>query len=86
MELVLARGREEGGPPGRAVGSAMSAVGGMSASMMEGRRACAAIRESRRSERKLGPGGEASPVRRQLRRGSWMNYTILASKQTYIEG
>ena len=63
MELVLARGREEGGPLGASVGSAPPgwrsalAEGGRSLSMREGRRE-APIRESRRSERKLGPGGE----------------------------
>lgn len=72
VELVLARGREGGGPPGAAVGSwAMNAEGGTSASMIEGLRSWTAIIESRRSDRKLGPGGEVfSPVRRQFRRGS----------------
>ena len=75
MELVLARCREDGGPPGAVVGScAMNAEGGTSASMIEGRRSGAPMRESRRSDRKLGPSGEVfSPVRRQFRRGSCIN-------------
>ncbi len=71
VEFVLARGREDGGPPGAAVGScAIRADGGISASIIEGRRFCDAISESRRSERKLGPAGEVSPVRRQFKSGS----------------
>lgn len=75
MELVRARERDGGGPPGRAMGSlaARSTVGGTSASIIEGRRALPAARESRRSELKLGPAGEVSTVRRQFKRGSWMN-------------
>lgn len=81
VEFVLARGRDDGGPPGAAVGSwAMKADGGTPASMIDGRRSWAAMRESRRSERKLGPGGEVlSAVRRQFKRGSWMNYLLVSN-------
>jgi hypothetical protein len=82
VEFVLARGRDDGGAPMSVGSCAIRAEGGISESMMEGRRACAAMRDSRRSERKFGPAGEVrSPVRPQLKRGSWINYVLLVLVQ-----
>ena len=87
LEFVLARGLEDGGPPGAAVGSwTISADGGFSASMIDGRRFSIWASDPRRSERKFGPGGEGilSPVSRQFNSGSWMNYTMVSSSISTI--
>ena len=48
--------------------------------MIDGRRFSIWARDPRRSDRKFGPGGEGifSPVSRQFKSGSWMNYIVVS--------